>query len=109
MTNFGPSGLLTLPSEDLRRGTVASFRVSADGALELLDPQAAQLGVGAADIALGGDGQFLYALNSVEGTVSGFEIGDDGSLTPINSVGELPTNPLSPLPIPMGLAARDRG
>ena len=73
----------------------------------MLDAQAAQLGVGAADIALGGDGRFLYALNSVEGTVTGFRIGDDGGLTLVTAVGGLPTNPFGPLSI--GLAARDAG
>ncbi|MBA3416242.1 MAG: beta-propeller fold lactonase family protein, partial [Chloroflexia bacterium] len=75
-TNFGPSPLLAVGSEAVRRGTISSFRIGDDGALELLDAQAAQLGVGAADLALAGDGQFLYALNSVAGTVSGFQIGD---------------------------------
>lgn len=107
VTNFGPSPLLDVASEALRRGTVSSFRVGSDGSLEMLEAQAAQLGVGAADIALAGDGQFLYALNSVEGTVTGFDIADDGSLTLVTTVGGLPTNPFGPFSA--GLAARDAG
>ena len=109
VTNFGPSGLLDVNAEASRRGTVSSFRIGEDGALELLDAQAAQLGVGAADLAVGGDGRYLYALNSVAGTVTGFAIGEDGGLTLITAVGGLPTNPLGPLPTSMGLAARDAG
>ncbi len=60
-----------------------------------------------ASIALAGDGQFLYALNSIEGTISGFAIGEDGALTLVTSVGGLPANAFGPLSI--GLAARDNG
>jgi len=109
VTNFGPSGLLDVGSDELRRGTISSFRIGEDGALELLDAQAAQVGVGAADMAIGGGGRYLYALNSVEGSVTGFVIGEDGSLTLIAAVGGLPTNAFGPLPLNMGLAARDTG
>ena len=109
ITNFGPSGLLDVGANELRRGTISSVRIGEDGALELLDAQAAQLGVGAADMAIGGDGRYLYALNSVAGTVSGFAIGEDGGLTLITATGGLPTNAIGPLPWNMGLAARDNG
>ena len=109
VTNFGPSGLLDVDSGDVRRGTISSFRIGEDGALELLDAQAAQVGVGAADLTIAGDGRYLYALNSVEGSVAGFEIGKDGGLTLVTAVGGLPTNPVGPLPVSMGLAARDNG
>ena len=104
-TSFGPLPSLTLEDETLRRGTIQSFRVGDDGALELLDAQAAQVGVGAADIALAGDGRFLYALNSIEGTITGFAVGESGTLTLVTSVGGLPANAFGPLSI--GLAARD--
>jgi len=105
--SFGPLPSLTLEDETLRRGTIQSFQVGEDGSLELLDAQAAQVGVGAADLALAGDGQFLYALNSIEGTITGFAIAEDGALTLVTSVGGLPANAFGPLSI--GLAARDNG
>ena len=109
VANFGPSGLLEdLPLED-RRGTISSFAIGDDGALALLEAQAAQVGVGAADLAVAGEGRYLYALNSVEGSVVGFAIGEDGALTLVTAVGGLPTNPVGPLPVAMGLAARDAG
>jgi len=109
VTNFGPSGLLGGVSDAARRGTVSSFRIGDDGALELLAAEAAQLGVGAADMAIAGDGSYLYALNTVEGSITGFAIGEDGSLTLITAVGGLPANAIGPLPLNMGLAARDAG
>lgn len=109
VTNFGPSGLLAIDAEAGRRGTISSFRLGEDGALELMEAQAAQVGVGAADLAIGGEGRFLYALNSVEGSITGYAIGDEGELGLVAAVGGLPTNPVGPLPIAMGLAARDNG
>lgn len=99
-SNFGPSPLLNVKSEDSRRGTISSFRVGDDGMLELLDAQAGQVGVGSSDIALGGNGHYLYALNALEGAIVGFRIAEDGSLTDITSISGLPHNSL-------GLAARD--
>ncbi|CAA9572559.1 MAG: hypothetical protein AVDCRST_MAG19-2944 [uncultured Thermomicrobiales bacterium] len=109
VANFGPSGLLEVESEEVRRGTISSFAVGEDGSLAVLEAQAAQVGVGAADIAFAGDGAFLYALNTAAGTVSGFAIGEEGELTLVTAVGGLPTNPIGPLPPAMGLAARDNG
>jgi len=106
-TSFGPVPFLTVESEDSRRGTVSSFRVADDGSLELLDAEAAQVGVGAADIAFSGDGRFLYALNTEEGKVKGWRIEADGGLTPVASVGGVPTS--MPGPQSGGLAARDNG
>ncbi|CAA9564414.1 MAG: hypothetical protein AVDCRST_MAG49-2774 [uncultured Thermomicrobiales bacterium] len=105
--SFGPLPSLAVEDEALRRGTIQSFRIGDDGTLELLDARAAEVGVGAADLALAGDGRFLYALNSVEGTITGFEVGESGALTLVTSVGGLPSNPFGPLSI--GLAARDNG
>ena len=104
-TSFGPLPSLTVEDETLRRGTIQSYLIGEDGSLELLDAQAAQVGVGAADLALAGDGRFLYALNSIEGTITGFEVGESGTLALVTSVGGLPANAFGPLSI--GLAARD--
>jgi len=53
-----------------------------------------------ADLALAGDGQFLYALNSIEGTITGFQVEGDGRLTRLTGVRGLPKM------IGSGLAAR---
>ena len=105
-SSFGPNPILAVADESSRRGTISSFQVGDDGRLTLLDAQAAQVGVGSVDIALGGNGRYLYALNSVEGAVKGFRV-EQGTLTPITTVDGIPTNPYGPLS--GGLAARDDG
>jgi len=104
---FGPSPIVTVESEESRRGVISSFRIGGDGALESLDPMAGDVGIGLSDIALADDGRFLYAINSFEGSIKGFAVGDDGSLTMITAVGGLPINPFAPLS--SGLATRDNG
>ncbi len=69
-------------------GGISSYRVGPDGQLTLLDTQAATVGSGSSDVALSADSRFLYVKNSIEGTVSGFRIERDGSLTPINSLSD---------------------
>jgi len=104
---FGPGPIAQVSSETSRRGVISSFRIGEDGVLESLDPQAGDVGIGASDMALAGDGRFLYALNSFEGTIKGFAVGDDGGLTLITVAAGLPLNPFAPLS--SGLAARDNG
>jgi len=94
---FGPGPIAQVASPESRRGVISSFRIGTDGALESLDPQAGDAGVGVSDIAMAGDGRYLYAINSFEGTIKGFAVGDDGSLTMITAVGGLPINPFAPL------------
>ena len=48
---------------------------------------------------MAGDGHFLYAVNSFEGTIKGFAVSDNGSLTMITAVGGLPINPFAPLSV----------
>nr|MBA2248306.1 beta-propeller fold lactonase family protein [Chloroflexia bacterium] len=102
---FGPGPIAQVSSPEARRGVISSFRIGSDGALEELDPQAGDVGVGVSDMAIAGDGRYLYAINSFEGTIKGFAVGDDGSLTMITAVGGLPINPFGPLS--SGLAVRD--
>jgi len=104
---FGPSPIVQVQSEESRRGVISSFRIGADGVLESVDPQAAHVGVGVSDIAMTSDGRFLYAINSFEGTIKGYAVGDDASLTMITAVGGLPINPFAPLS--SGIATRDNG
>lgn len=106
-SSFGPNPILAVEDEGSRRGTLSSYRVGDDGSLELLDAQAAQIGVGAADIALGGNGRYIYTLNTIEGKVYGHRVEPDGSLTEVTVVGGIPTN--MPGPLSGGIAAWDSG
>lgn len=89
-----------------RRGFTGSFRVGANGALTSLDPKAADIKVGGADLAIAGGGRFLYAHNTLLGTVSGFRIMTDGRLKLVSTVSGLPTNGLGG-GVGSGLVARD--
>ena len=64
---------------------MSSYRVGPDGGLELLNSQAATVGSGSSDVALSGDSRYLYVKNSLQGTVTTFQIERDGALTELDS------------------------
>lgn len=66
--------------------------MSRDGELSLLDAngRTGVSGPGPIDMALSRNSRFLYSLNSGDGTISGFRVRADGSLTPIGGVTGLP-------------------
>ncbi len=80
---------------------VSSYAVSDGGSLALLDAAAASRGNGSAptDMALSNNSRFLYVRNGGNGTISGFRVQPDGSLTPVASATGLPAGAA-------GLAAR---
>jgi 6-phosphogluconolactonase len=75
-------------------GTISGFSVGHDGSLTLLDASGttADLGAGShpLDEAISTNGRYLYNLTDGTHAISAFQIGEDGSLTPIGSVGGLP-------------------
>jgi 6-phosphogluconolactonase (cycloisomerase 2 family) len=74
-------------------GTISSYRIGPEGAIELHDPAAAvtvEGEKGVRDEALSGDGRFLYALDADAGRVFGWRVGDDGSLEPVGSFDGVP-------------------
>ena len=75
-------------------GTISGFAVSSAGALSLLEASGVSASLGAGshplDEALSGDGQFLYNLTDGLHRISGFRIGDDGSLSAAGSLPGLP-------------------
>ena len=80
VTNFGDN-------------TISSYRVRADGTIELLDPVAASTRAGEKGIrdeAVSTDGRYLYALDADAGTIHGWTIGADGALTPAGTADGLP-------------------
>jgi 6-phosphogluconolactonase len=80
---------------------ISSYLLHSDGRLSLLDPVAATTDAGGTPIdeALTEGSHFLYVLNDVTGTVDGYRVGHDGSLTRVASATGLPPNA-------QGLAAR---
>jgi 6-phosphogluconolactonase len=75
-------------------GTVSTYAISGDGRIDLLHPVAAttvdgQKGI--RDEAVSRDGRYLYALHADVQKVFGWEVHEDGSLTPVGAFGDLPT------------------
>ena len=79
---------------------LSSYKIDPQGNLVLFQSIAALTGVGPGgfDIALTIGSQFLYAVNQ-QGTIRGFEVNSDGTLTPRSSISGLP-------PSVTGLAVR---
>lgn len=86
-------------------GRISSYLLQQNGGLSLLNAKAANVEVnqGASDMALTRNSQYLYMLNSIEGTVTGFRLNADGSLTLIQKIQVHVPNPMF---APMGLSAR---
>lgn len=68
--------------------TISSYTVSDDGNLALLNAVAAATNV-PLDMTFTADSRFLYVRNA-DGTISGFKLQADGSLTAVGTVGGLP-------------------
>jgi 6-phosphogluconolactonase len=75
-------------------GTISGFAVGRDGSLTLLDASGATADLGGGshplDEAVSTNGRYLYNLTDGTHTISTFRIGEDGSLTPVGSIGGLP-------------------
>lgn len=83
-------------------GAVSCYEIGPDGSLSLVEA-AAGVSVdgrpGLRDEGLSVDGRYLYAIDADSGSIFGWAVSDDGSLSPIGSWGGLP-------PTVAGLAAR---
>jgi 6-phosphogluconolactonase (cycloisomerase 2 family) len=86
-------------------GRISLYRVGANGALTLADATADRgaAGTGASDMALSLASDYLYQLNSFEGTINAYRVGPGGGLTLVQTVH---AHAPSKLAAPMGLAAR---
>ena len=74
-------------------GTISSYRINAeDGSLTLLNPVAANTGVGSApiDMALSNNSRILFVLLAGTQSVASFRIWRNGNLTPVDTAGGLP-------------------
>jgi 6-phosphogluconolactonase len=74
-------------------GTISSYTIGADGALELLEPVAGSTRLGEAGIrdeALTRDGSFLYAIDADAQRVHGWSVEADGRLRPVGAFEGVP-------------------
>jgi 6-phosphogluconolactonase (cycloisomerase 2 family) len=73
------------PSNDLSR-----YEIGGHGQLTLDREVAAKPGNGPTDLAIGGNGRFLYVLDSGDGAIAGFLVHGDGTLSSLSTVSGLP-------------------
>jgi 6-phosphogluconolactonase len=74
-------------------GTISSYRINAeDGSLTLLNPVAANTGMGSApiDMTLSNNSRILFVLLAGTQSVASFRIWRNGNLTPVDTAGGLP-------------------
>jgi 6-phosphogluconolactonase (cycloisomerase 2 family) len=74
-------------------GVLTTYVIGPEGGLTRLDANgftAFSGGLKPRDLAFGGDGAYLYVLNSASGSVGGFRVLGDGHLAPLALVGGLP-------------------
>jgi 6-phosphogluconolactonase (cycloisomerase 2 family) len=74
------------PEADQPGARISAYRIADDGSLQLLDPIAFDAEEGASDITFSAESEYLYQLNSFNGTINAFEVGTDGSLDLIDTV-----------------------
>ena len=74
-------------------GSISGFAIAPDGTIGLIDAdgRTAVVGGGNIDLALSGNGRYLYQLNGNR-SISGFRIETDGHLTAVGNVAGLPAS-----------------
>ena len=82
-------------SSNTGSGTISGYRVSWDGKLQLLNADGITGTTGGAntkpiDLALSRNSQYLYSLNSGNGTISAFRVNNDGSLQTLPGLSGIP-------------------
>lgn len=67
--------------------SVSSYTLGKNGVLDVIDPSVSTTETAACWVVVSSDGRFAYTTNAGSGSVSGYEIGFDGSLTLLDSNG----------------------
>jgi 6-phosphogluconolactonase (cycloisomerase 2 family) len=73
--------------------TASSYRVGSDGALHVISASAQTLQGAACWVAVTPDSRFAYTGNAATGSITGFAIGRDGSLTRVTEDGRTASSP----------------
>ena len=74
-------------------GSISGFAIADDGTIALIDAggRTADVGAGNVDLAISGNGRYLYQLNGNR-SITGFRIESDGHLTVVGTSASLPTS-----------------
>jgi 6-phosphogluconolactonase (cycloisomerase 2 family) len=78
---------------DAATNAITGYRIGHNGELSILDADGltASTGPHPTDMAVSGNGRFLYDRNS-DGTISAFQVASNGALSPIGTFGNLPAS-----------------
>ena len=77
----------TRPMPAAARSAASAFDLTAHIALLDADGVTGATGPGVSDVALTGNGRYLYALRSGAGAIAAFRVEDHGGLTPLGPAG----------------------
>ena len=88
-------------------GTVAQFRVNANGTLTPLSPATVPSGGSVSDVAVDPSGKYVYATSARDGRVFQYAVGTDGRLSPLNPASVV--SDAGANPAPNGLAIHPNG
>lgn len=81
---FGFSPLSTLISSEFGSNAVSSYLLNEkDGALKVVSPSVSNGGPGACWVSVTQNGRIAYVSNFDSGTITGFQVGTNGKLTPL--------------------------
>ncbi|HEX9952280.1 MAG TPA: beta-propeller fold lactonase family protein [Rubricoccaceae bacterium] len=86
-------------------GTVSSYRMNADGTMTAVTSMSPAFGTASCWIEITPDDRYAYTTNTGSGTISGYTVGVNGSLTPLSQNGPLATLSVTgaaPLDMAMG-------
>ncbi|HVX30053.1 MAG TPA: beta-propeller fold lactonase family protein, partial [Nitrolancea sp.] len=78
---------------DAASNAITGYRIGHNGELTILNANGltASTGPHPTDMAVSGNGHFLYARNG-DGTISAFQVSSNGALSPIGTFGNLPAS-----------------
>lgn len=85
-------------------GSVSSYALAENGVLDVIDPSVNTTETAACWVVVSNDGRFAYTTNAGSGTVSGYEIGFDGTLNLLDRNGRTGRTGKGSAPIDMSLS-----
>jgi 6-phosphogluconolactonase len=85
---------------------LSSYELGAGGGVTPIDPNVATTETAACWVVVTGDGSYAYTTNTGSASVSGYAVGDDGSLTLLDADGKTATTGASPIDAALSRGSR---